>query len=70
MAPAGLRLAGFITGPVVLAVIEYGGRSYVVAPGENIEPGLRVTAIDAARQMVHLEWRGAPLDLRVSIPTP
>jgi hypothetical protein len=66
---AGLRLVGFVTGPTVLAVIEDGRRSYLAAPGEMIRPGLRVAAVDTARQRVLLEWQGKPIELSVAIPT-
>jgi hypothetical protein len=56
-------------GPKVLAVIEEGGHSYLVAAGEEIRPGLRVVAIDASRQRVRLEWNGVPMDLAAPIPT-
>jgi hypothetical protein len=64
-----LRLVGFVEGPTLLAVLEDGRRSYIVAPGDIIEPGLRVTRVDAERQRVRLEWHGTPLELSVALQT-
>jgi hypothetical protein len=67
-ATTGLRLVGFVTGRTVLAVIEDGGHSYLAAPGDLIRPGLRVAAVDAARQIVRLEWHGRPMVLSAAFP--
>jgi hypothetical protein len=64
-AAAALRLVGFVKGQTALALIEEGGRSYLVAPRDLISPGLRVTAIDADRQVVRLDVHGAPVVLSI-----
>ena len=67
--PSGLRLLGFAAGRTALALIEDGGRSFLVTTGDLIRPGLRVVAVDAGRQTVRLEWQGAPLVLSAGIST-
>jgi hypothetical protein len=69
-APAGLRLVGFVMGRTSLALIEDGKRSYLVAPGDLVIPGLRVVAVDATRQRVRLQWYGTPLELSGAVPVP
>ncbi len=59
------RVAGIIRDAVALAILEDGTRSYVVEAGDELRPGVRVTAIDVSRGIVQLMQGGTPTELRL-----
>ncbi len=63
-APA-YRVAGIIRDSVALAIVEDGTRSYIVGPGDELRPGVRVTAIDSRQGIVRLIADGLPVELRM-----
>jgi hypothetical protein len=60
---AQLRLTGIVYGESALAIINDGAASYIVAPGDTVASGLRLTAIDAANGTVTLASNKQSLQL-------
>jgi hypothetical protein len=59
----GLRLAGIIWDRGVIAIMADGRGSYIVGPGDEITPGLRVVRIDVARRVVQVQRSGGMQEL-------
>ncbi len=60
---AGLRVEGIIWDRGVLAILIDEQHSYIVGPGDEITPGLKVVRIDAARRLVQVQRSGGVEEL-------
>lgn len=59
----GLRVAGIIWDRGALAIVVDERGSYIVAPGDEITPGLRVVRIDVGRRVVEVQRSGVRQEL-------
>ncbi len=59
------RVAGILRNNVAMAILEGGATSRIVEPGDELEPGVRVVAIDVGRGVVRIMQDGAPVELRL-----
>lgn len=57
-AEGGLRVAGIIWNRGAVAIMVDGRGSYVVTPGDEISPGMRVVRIDVGRRVVEVQRGG------------
>lgn len=48
------RLTGIVNGPTAVAILNDGGASYIVEPGDTVTFGIRLVAIDAGNRTVTL----------------
>lgn len=63
LAGVAFRVAGVLGGSEALAILEDGTKSYIVAPGDVLAPGVRVVAIDVGRGVVALIRNGVSQEL-------
>lgn len=60
---AGLRVAGIIWDRGVVAIMVDGKASYIVRPGDEFSPGMRVVRIDVQRRVVEVQRSGGRQEL-------
>lgn len=57
------KIVGLLWSDQAVAILEDGGGSYVVAPGDIVEPDIRILTIDVQREVVRLDRGGMPVEL-------